>query len=131
MKTEERTLDVAFAEFVILSKLPQLMYWIYMCFRKPVFPICVEVDDSRLCPLQKDTDDDYLLKKHFLTIKKEESGLYVLACFITIEPMGEQNEPYEMECEESPYCWPVRSLKHAQRLIPGFMYAMNMPIKTT
>jgi hypothetical protein len=126
MKTEERTPDEAYNEFIRLSKLHKWVRWAYRYFQKPVFPICIRVDDSRQCSLQKDTDDDYLLRKHFVTVKEDSPGFYVITTFTTREPEGEQNEPYELEYEDSPYCWPVCSLRHAKKMIPDLIYTMNM-----
>jgi hypothetical protein len=131
MKIEECTIDEAFNEFVKISRMSKWKRWIYKCFHKHKFPICVRVDDSRLCPLQRDKDDDYLLTKHFLTIEEEKPGLYMLASFVTREAEGEKNQPYDVEYKYGDYNWPIRSLKHVRKMISDFIYAVNMTSKKT
>lgn len=132
MKIEECTLDEAFEEFVKISKMSKWKQWVYRRLHKHKFPICVRVDDSRLCPIQKDKDDDYLLRKHFLTIEVEEgSGQYMLIHLVTREAEGEKNKPYELEFENSDYCWPVLSLRHTHKMILNFIYTMNTTSKRT
>lgn len=120
MKTTERTLDEAFDEFNKLSKLPRWIRWLYVHFHKPQFPVCVKVYDSRQD--QEDPNDDYLLVKHFLTTTQEESGSHTLISFVIKEAKGEQNKPYEIIEEDSDYCWPAGSLKHAQKLAFDFAH---------
>jgi len=121
----ERTYDEAVEAFVRFSKLPNWIKRIYLYFCTPVFPLCVRIDDSRT--YGKDTDEDYLLTHHFLTIEEEESGFYSLVGLTTCEPEGEYNEPYEI-MDSYPgreYRWPVRSLRHAQRLASDFFCSIQ------
>ncbi len=129
MKIEECTLDEAFEEFVKISKMSKWKQWVYRCLHKPKFPICVRVDDSRLCPLQQDKDDDYLLTKHFVTIEEESPGLFVLNSFTIKEAEGGKNQPHDVEYEYDDYYWPVRSLRHAKKMISDFIHTINMKSK--
>lgn len=127
MKTKERTIDEAFEEFLMLSKLPKWRQWVYRFFHKPLFPLCVRVDDSRI--YEEDTDEDYLLKKHFVEITEEEPGLFALCSYVTREAEGQMNEPYEIDAVDDGYRWPVRSIRHARKMIPDFVHSVQMTAK--
>jgi hypothetical protein len=122
---QEWTEEEAFEEFMKDSGIPN---WITL--REPKFPICVWVEDSRKDEERPDGDDDYLLKKHFLTIERDEYGLLTIVYYVSIEPEGEENEPCEIADGYIDYRWPVISKENAHEMIPDFVYLMRFN-KTT
>ncbi len=125
MKTNECPYDKAFKEFVRRSKLPKWKQWIHWRLHKPLFPVCIGVDDSR--EYENDGDADYLLTKHFLDIEKKDPGILLLTYFTTEEPEGILNEPCVQfdSLEDTGYQWPVRSLRHAWKMIPDFVRSVH------
>lgn len=124
---QEWTEKEAYEEFMRDSGIPN---WITL--REHKFPICIWVDDSRKDEERPDGDDDYLLKKHFLTIERDEYGLLTIIYYVSIEPEGEENEPCEKVEDLDPldYRWPVLSEKNAYDMIPDFINLMKFN-KTT
>lgn len=121
MKETECPYEKAYREFYQISELPNWAKWFMWRSRRPFFPVCVQVKDTR--KLNGDTDEDYLLMKYFLDIEKSDTGALTLSCSITAEPEGAKNEPLEVhdmgDCES--YSWPVRSRWHAWNMIPNFV----------
>jgi hypothetical protein len=120
---QDWTEEEAYDEFVKNLNVPE---WITL--REPKFPICVWVDDSR--KYGNDKNSDYLLKKHFLTIKVDDNEFFEIVYYVSIEPEGGDNEPNEIIDGDVDYRWPVLSKKHAYDLIPNFIQSMNFQ-KTT
>jgi hypothetical protein len=132
MSTEiqDWTEEEAYEEYMRDSGIPN---WIAV--REPKFPICVWVEDSREYEERPDSENDYVLKKHFLTIEEDNDlsiSFLSIIYYVSIEPEGEENEPYEKveDLDRLGYCWPVLSEKHAYDMIPDFIKLMRFN-KTT